>query len=127
MEKQTEDLTNLVEEIKKKESHVLNEFKSKFDSIFPNILDYKDKLNDMINNVSEFKRGSILRNDNEFAEFYSKYSQITILNEKSIENMENLKLKLEKFKTFYFEFKRRCRCAVILDYKCRILNEIQSV
>ena len=83
LNKHTEELLNIAEEIKKKESNVLIEFKSKFDSIVPNILNFKDKLSEMIMNVSELKRGSILRNDNEFVDFYNGYSQVKSLNEKA--------------------------------------------
>jgi hypothetical protein len=105
LSKQCEELMTMAEQIKKKEVNIMNSFKLNFDSLFPSLLDFKDKLDELITEVSENKREKILRNDKDFVEFYHKYSQLTSLNDKTFDSLDSLKIKLEKYRDIVHEFK----------------------
>jgi hypothetical protein len=107
LNKVCEELVNKVEQIKKRIVKIMNNYKLNFDTIFPPVLDYKDKVRELIKQVSENKRETILRNDKDFIEFYSKYQQINLQNEKNNESISMLKKKLDKYLTLISEFKSK--------------------
>lgn len=104
---QCEELINISEQIKKKEMTILNGFKINFESIFPFLLDYRDKVDDLIKQVTESKKETILKKDQDFLEFYQKYVQMKDLKEKAEESIDKLKNKLEKYKQLFTEFKSK--------------------
>lgn len=107
LSKQCEILLKLVEEIKKKEIQLMNNFKSDLDPILPSILDYRDKVNDLILQITENKKEKILRNDSEFIDFYLKYLQVNNISEKTKQSLLNIKSSVDKYKEIIFDFKYR--------------------
>lgn len=110
---QCEMLLKLVEEIKKKEIQLMNNLKLDLDPVLPSILDYRDKVDDLILQITENKKEKILRNDSEFAEFYLKYLQVNNISEKSKQNLLNVKSAVDKYKEIIVDFK----------YKTEIINK----
>jgi len=107
LSKQCENLLKLVEEIKKKEIQLMNNFKLDLNPVLPSIFDYSDKVNDLILSVTENKKVKILRNDSEFIDFYLKYLRVKNMSEKSKQNLLNIKCTVNKYKEIIFDFKYR--------------------
>jgi len=74
--KKCEILIKGVEEIKKKETFIMNKLKFELEENLPITLDYKDKIYKLHQQITENEKEIILRNDNEFIDFYLKYNQI---------------------------------------------------
>jgi len=117
LNKQCESLLNLVEEIKKKEIQLLNNLKLDLDPTLPAILDYRDKINDLIYQITENKKEKILRNDSEFIEFYLKYLQVNNISEKTKQNLLYIRNIADKYKETTSDFKMR------LDLLSKAINE----
>jgi hypothetical protein len=107
LNRQCEELVHKVEQIKKRVIKIENNYKYNFDTIFPPILDYKDKVRDLISQISVNKRETILRNDKEFVDFYLKYQQLFSYNERNTENVGVLRKKLERYTRLMTEFKSK--------------------
>jgi len=103
--KQCDMIFSLVEEIKKKEIQLLNNFKLDLDPILPNILDYKDKIKNLLFQIKENKKERILRNDSDFIEFYLKYLQLQNINEKFKQNLIYIKCSVDKYREIINDFK----------------------
>ena len=117
LSRQCDNLFKLIEEIKKKELHLINSFKLELESSFPSILDYRDKIKDLIFQLTENKKQRILRNDSDFIDFYLKYSQITNTSEKSKQNLLEIKNVTDKYKDIIYDFKIRT------EFFLKIINE----
>jgi hypothetical protein len=107
LNKQCEELVEVVEEIKKKQIKIMNGFKINFESLVPSLLDYKDTLDELILHVSESKKERILKNDKEFVDFYSKYKKTIAQDNRMNENIDILKKKMIKYRVLFTEFKNR--------------------
>lgn len=105
--KQCEILLKFVEEIKKKEIQLMNNFKLDLDPVLPSLLDYRDKVNDLILQITENKKEKILRYDSEFIDFYLKYLQVNNVSEKSKQSLLNIKSTVGKYKEIIVDFKYR--------------------
>ena len=95
MKKQSDEIADKVDDIKKKEVKLYNSFKISFDQIFPFLLDYKDKM-EKINSTYDNNKEVILKNDKDFINFYHLIINVNSLREITNENLIILKEKLEK-------------------------------
>jgi hypothetical protein len=101
-----EELVEAVELIKKKQTYIMNSFKSNLDNSMPNILDYRDKLQFLIKE-SDTKKEKLLNNDKDLTDFFSNYKRILNANESINSEVDGLKAKISKYKILFDEFKRR--------------------
>ncbi len=101
-----EELVDVVDLIKKKQTFIINSFKSNFDSSMPNILDYRDKLQSLIKE-SDLKKEKLLNNDKDMTEFYSSFKRILNANDRINSEVDALKAKIIKYKMLFDEFKGR--------------------
>lgn len=107
LNKQCEQLVEVVEEIKKKQINIMNGLKINFESLLPSLLDYKDTLDELILNVSESKKEKILKNDRDFVDFYSKYKKTIAQDSRMKEILDLIKKKILKYRLLFSEFKNR--------------------
>jgi uncharacterized membrane-anchored protein YhcB (DUF1043 family) len=107
LNKYCEELIAKVDLIKKRVTKIMNSFKLKFDSVFPMVLDFKDKINELISQLSDNNRERLLKNDKEFIDFYNKYEKMNMLNTKTNENMDSMQNKIDRYKYISNEFKSR--------------------
>ena len=90
-----EKLNDLLMEINNKKNNVYNDFKNDFDSIFPFLLEYKEKVENLYD--SSLKE-SVLSNEKDFLNFYVKYKSVKDNSEKINQKVFDLKNKIEVFK-----------------------------
>ncbi len=90
-----QELNDLIMEINNRKNTVYNDFKNDFYSIFPVILEYKEKVEYLYEYT---KKESTLTNEKDLLNFYIKYKFINENNEKVNEKIFNLKNTIEVFK-----------------------------
>jgi hypothetical protein len=126
LKKQSDDISIIVDKIKNKEVKLLNSFKLSFDQIFPSLLDYKEKI-EQLHSQYDNKKEIILKNDKEFIEFFQKVNSINSLSDKTNENLDMLKQKLEKYQEIFNEFKHKTENILIyINEQFKKLKDLQT-
>ncbi len=114
-----EKLNDLIMEINNRKNTVYNDFKNNFDSIFPILLEYKEK----VENLFEYTRKeSTLSNEKDFLNFYIRYKSISENSEKINQKVFDLKNKIEIFKDVLNDLNNRIHSG-INSLKKIFLNE----
>ena len=90
-----QELNDLIMEINNRKNNVYNDFKNDYYSIFPVLLEYKEKVEYLYEYT---KKESTLTNEKDLLNFYIKYKSINDNNEKVNEKIFILKNKIEVFK-----------------------------
>ena len=123
--KRGEEILELVESIKKREIVILNKFKSHLDKYFPKVMDYRDNLDSLINQISISNRENILKNETEFSDFYEKFLQFNEIIPKTEVNIEFLISKIEKYNEKFEKFKQKTED--ILHFMTENLDKINEI
>jgi hypothetical protein len=124
LNKYCEDLISKVDMIKKRVTKIMNSYKMSFDSVFPMVLDFKDKINDLMLQLTHGNKESLLKNDKDFIDFYLKYEKMNFLNHKTNENIESIQKKLDKYRFIANEFKSRTES--IIDFIDENYNKMKE-
>ena len=125
--KRGEHILEMVENIKKREIIILNKFKSHLDKHFPKVMDFRDNLENLISQIAENNRENLLKNENEFADFYEKYLQFNDIIPKTEENINLLTSKVEKYNIMFDTFKQKTEDILyFMNSNLIYINEIQT-
>jgi len=122
--KRGEEMLELVETIKKREEYLLNKFKTHLDKYFPKIMDYRDNLDNLLSKI-ENNRDDLLKNENEFIDFYDKFSIFKETISTSDENVTYLTTKITKYNGLFDLFKEKTDD--ILDFINENLEQIYEI
>lgn len=118
-----DNVIEIAENIKKKSKTIYNDFKTDFDSIFPYLIEYKEKVEGL---YEDSKKETTIRLEKNFVDFYCKYASVKNYSKKINDYLFTLKKKIENFKDILNDFNNRVEkitdgmnqeFALIKDYK----------
>lgn len=88
-------LNEFLTAVNRKKGQIYTEFKNDFNKIFPFLLEYKERVENLYDIT---KKETLIRNEREFIDFYFKYKNIQDSSNKINDKIVDLKNKIELFK-----------------------------
>ena len=102
--KKCDKMIDFIENIKKVSKKIFNDFNSDFDTVFPNILATKEKVDILI---QDSKNEKTVTNEKKFIDYYVNFNNIKNNQNKMFNNLKILKNKIEIFNEVLDDFNKR--------------------
>ena len=102
--KKCDKMIDYIENIKKVSKKIFNDFNSDFDTVFPNILATKEKIDILI---QDSKNEKTVTNEKKFIDYYVNFNNIKNNQNKMFKNLKILKNKIDIFNDVLDDFNKR--------------------